>query len=209
MATLAAGNDGVKRRKTRRTQRERSAATIDELLRVSRQLFAERGYNDASLDDVVDAAGVTKGAVYHHFKGKQDLFRAVYEQEQKRLVESCLAASARKRDLKQRFLTSCEAFFEASLDPAVQRITLVDAPAALGLEQMREIEYRYTLALVIDGLELAMDRGLMPRRPVLPLAHLIFGAMCEAAMLVALSENQRAVSRQVFSELTTLIGAFF
>lgn len=199
---------GVTHRKApRRTQRQRSEATIAELVGAARTLFVERGYADTKLDDVVDAAGLTKGAVYHHFSGKRDLFRAVYEGEQRSLAEVSLAAYGRKRDPKRGFYAACRAFFEASLDPGVQRITLIDAPAALGWDGMREVEDRYSMALIVAGLQSAIDEGLIAKRPVEPLAHLIFGATCEGVMLVARSEDQRAIARQVLAELEHLIDA--
>jgi AcrR family transcriptional regulator len=194
-------------KRPRRTQKERSEATIAELLAAARRLFAEQGYAATSLEDVADAAGVTKGAVYHHFKGKQDLFRAVYEREQQALAEVSFAAYQRRRDPRQGFHDACRAFFEASLDPAVQRITLTDAPSALGWEGMREIEDRYSMAMIIAGLQRAMDEGVIDKRPVEPLAHLIFGATCEGIMLVAASDNQRATAREVLTELKRLIDA--
>ncbi len=195
--------------KTRRTQRERSETTIADLVDAARRVFVEHGYANASLDDVVNAVGLTKGAVYHHFGGKPDLFRAVYEREQKALAEVCLAAFQRKRDLRLGFQAACRAFFEASLEPGIQRITLIDAPVALGWEGMRDVEDRYSLAMIISGLQAAIDDDQIAKRPVVPLAHLIFGAICEGVMLVAHSENQVAVSRQVLTELKALINGLW
>jgi len=192
----------------RRTQRERSETTIALLVKAARRLFVEKGYAGTTLDEVATAAGATKGAVYHHFRGKRDLFRAVYGQEQQSLAEISFAAYQRKRDPRRGFYEACRAFFEASLDPGVQRITLIDAPAALGWDGMREVEDRYSMALIITGLQVAIDDGLIAERPVEPLAHLIFGATCEGVMLVARSEDQRAMTRKVLAELKNLIGAF-
>ena len=193
---------------SRRTQRERSESTIAVLLKAARRLFVEKGYADTTLDQVANAAGLTKGAVYHHFRAKRDLFCAVYEQEQQSLATISFAAYQRKRDPRRGFYEACRAFFEASLDPGVQRITLIDAPAVLGWDGMREVEDRYSMALIATGLQVAIDDGLIAKRPVEPLAHLIFGATCEGVMLVARSEDQRAMTRQVLAELKTLIDAF-
>src|SRR3954463_6271863 len=123
----------------RRTQEERSSDTRRRLLASARALFAERGYGATSLADVVDAAGLTKGAVYHHFSNKQDVFRAVYEGEQRHLVRVVADAALREADPWDGFMAGWRAFLEAAQDPAVQRITLLDAPAALGWQRMREI----------------------------------------------------------------------
>src|SRR5215212_3653335 len=128
-----------------RTQKERSEATTSELLDVARRLFAADGYAATSLDDVVRGAGVTKGALYHHFAGKRDLFLAVFEREQQKLARTQFEAFARRKGTWDGFFAATQAFFEASLDPGVQRITLLDAPAVLGWETMREVEGRYSL----------------------------------------------------------------
>jgi len=159
-------------------------------LAAARRLFAAQGYAGTSLDAIAAEAGVTKGALYHHFDGKRDVFRAVYAAEQERRTEIESAAYARKRDPWEGFHAACLAFLEASMDPGVQRITLLDAPGALGWETMRQIESD-SLAMTQKGLRRAMDAGWIPRRPVEPLAQLLFGALCEAAMAIARADNQK------------------
>jgi AcrR family transcriptional regulator len=191
----------------RRTQRERSQATTAELIESARQLFAADGFAATLLDDVVRRAGVTKGALYHHFDSKRQLFEAVFEQEQRRLAEIGLAAYARKRDHWEGFYAACRAFFEASLDPGVQRITLLDGASVLGWERLREIEDRHTVANLRRGLEIAIDQGVIAPRPLEPLVQMLNGAICEAAMMVARAEDQRAATRQVLAELKLFLDA--
>ena len=195
------------RRMAVRTQRERSEATTAALVDVARRLFAADGYAATSLDDVVRGAGVTKGALYHHFEGKRDLFLAVYEREQQALAQVQFQAFARKKGTWEGFFAATQAFFEASLDPGVQRITLLDAPSALGWETMREVEGRYSLVQLHQGIEALIHDGHLAPRPVAPLAHMLFGAMCEAAMLVARAEDQRAATKQVLAELRRIVEA--
>jgi AcrR family transcriptional regulator len=190
-----------------RTQKERSEATTSELVEVARRLFAADGYAATSLDDVVRGAGVTKGALYHHFKGKRDLFLAVYEREQQRLAAAQFDAFARSKGAWEGFFAGSRAFFEASLDPGVQRITLLDAPSVLGWETMREVEGRYALVQLHQGLEALIHDGHLAPRPVAPLANLLFGAMCEGAMLVARAEDPPAATGQVLAELKTIMEA--
>ena len=189
----------------RRTQRERSEATTSELLEAARELFAQDGYAATSLDAIAAAAGVTKGAVYHHFAGKREIFRAVFEREQRRLAAIEADAYRRKRDPWEGFYSATRAFLEASLDPGVQRITLLDAPGALGWETMREIEAPNALAGIRHALRESMDAGRIAERPVEPLANLLFGAVCEAAMAVARAENQRTAQRGVLAALRELL----
>jgi len=191
---------------TRRTQRERSETTVAALVAAARELFANDGYAATSLDAVAGAAGVTKGAVYHHFEGKRELFRAVYEHEQQQLVAAIGEAYAREADAWDAFEAGCRAFIESSLDPGLQRITLLDAPGALGWEAIREIESP-ALQLTELGIERAMDAKRLPRRPPEPLAHLLFGAMCEGAMKIARSEDPQAAQRAMWAELRRMLRA--
>ena len=191
-----------------RTQRERTEATTGQLLDAARRLFAADGYNATSLEDVVAAAGVTKGALYHHFSSKRDLFRGVFEREQGELAQACHDAYSAEGDPWDGFHAGCRAFLEASLDPGVQRIVLLDAPAVLGWEAVREIEARYSMAMIENGLRHAIEQGRIDPRPTGPLAHMLFGALCEGAMTVARSGgDQRAAMREVAHELGTILSS--
>ena len=192
---------------TRRTQRERSEATTSEVIAAARKLFAEAGYAATSLDAIAAAAGMTKGAIYHHFSSKQEVFRAVYEQERQRLSEMEQAAYSRKRDPWDGFIAACLAFLEASADPEVQRITLLDAPGALGWETIREMFVRDDLRTMVAALEAAMAAGRLRKRPVEPIAHLLHGAMGESAMLIAHAKDQRAALRTASAEVRRLLEA--
>ena len=195
------------RRAPERTQRERTEATTAQLLDAARRLFAADGYQATSLDDVVRAAGVTKGALYHHFGGKRELFRAVFERETRELARTSSEAYHRKRDPWDGFYEGCRAFVEASLDPGVQRIALLDAPAVLGWETVREVEANYTLAMMQNGVRAAIERGRIAPRAEEPLAHLLFGALCEGAMMVARAEDPRAAGRELLREVRALLAS--
>jgi AcrR family transcriptional regulator len=186
------------------TQKERSDATRARLLAAARQLFAKRGYAATSLGDVVRRARVTKGAFYHHFASKEAIFLAVFEDAERQLVEKA-AAGARGKHARDRFLRGCIAFLEATQDPSVQRIVLRDAPAVLGWEKWREIDWRYGLAAIERGLEQAMAEGGLARRPTHTLAHLIFGALCESAMVIARSPSPDAARAQVARDLDVFL----
>src|SRR5690348_1731181 len=125
---------------------ERSEATRSALLGAARMLFTDPGYSAVSTEQIVRDAGVTRGALYHHFKDKQDLFRAVFEAIEQEMAERVASAAVSETDpWKQQQLAS-RAFLDNCLDPAVQRIALTDAPSVLGLAAWREIEERYGLA---------------------------------------------------------------
>jgi AcrR family transcriptional regulator len=190
-----------------RTQAQRTEATTAQLVEAARRLFAADGYEATSLDDVVAAAGVTKGALYHHFGSKRDLFRAVYEDREQALARACQKAYAAERDPWAGFHAGCRAFLEATLDPGVQRICLLDAPAVLGWDTVREIEARYSLAMIENGLRHAIESGRIAPRPTAPLAHMLVGALSEGAMMVARADDQRGAMQEVAREVESLLAA--
>lgn len=189
----------------RRTQRERTAATTNQLVAAARSLFARDGYSATSLEAVARAAGVSKGAVYHHFPGKQQLFEAVFTEEQRKLGEVMGAAYSKKRDPWEGLAAGGRAFMEACLDPARQRIVFLDAPSILGWRRKRAIEARHSLALIELGLRAASEAGRITRGDVEPLAHVLYGGLCEGAMLIADADDQRAVLRRVNREQTAIL----
>jgi AcrR family transcriptional regulator len=202
----ARGTERRLQRQVRTAQAERSEATVQQLLETARGLFATKGYAETSIEDIVSTAGVTRGALYHHFGGKADIFRAVVEHEAERLAQRLQRAALKEQDPWRQIEAGCLEFLDACLDPAVRQIGLLDAPAVLGWQELREIDLRHSLALLLQGLESAMAEGKLRRRPPAPLAHLLFGAMCEAGMLVARAEDRRHAMRDVGREVRALLG---
>src|SRR2546427_7151236 len=130
-----------------RTQAERSQTTISGLIAVARARFGTDGYAGTSIEDIVSAAGVTRGAFYHHFESKIDVFRAVVESEQRTMTRFIIKGSESYQRAWERFRAGCRLFLDVCLNPSVRRILLLDGPAVLGWEAVREIEACYTLAL--------------------------------------------------------------
>ena len=188
------------------TQAQCTEATTAALVDAARELFAHDGFAATSLDAVVARAGVTKGALYHHFASKRALFRAVHDREQQRSARTVADAAARRRDPWDAFEAGCRAFLDHTLDPGVQRIVLIDAPGALGWEAMREGE-RASLLMIEEGLRRAIAAGRIAKRPVEPLAVLLFGALCEAAMTIARAPDQKAALRGMWAELRRLFAS--
>jgi AcrR family transcriptional regulator len=173
----------------RRTQAERTSATRRALLDAARDQFAERGFSGTGREQVAAAAGVTRGALYHHFGTKEGLFRAVVEELEAGLAERVAAAALAGTDPVDELRRGCLAFLDACMEPAVRRIVLLEAPAVLGWDAWREIDARYGLALVRSGLAGALDQVGLDPAAVDPLAHLLLGALNEAALLVATAED--------------------
>ena len=184
----------------RRTQAERTEATTGALVGAARELFARDGYDATSLDAVAAEAGVTKGAVYHHFDGKRQLFEAVFVREVERMLAPLAHAYGRKKDPWAAFHASCRAFLDESLDPGLQRIMLLDAPAAIGWEQIRRLESPL-LEMMELAITRAVDSGRIAPRPPAPLAHFLYGALCEMAMIVARAGDQKVAHRQAVGEI--------
>lgn len=185
-----------------------SEATRSALIATARSLFAERGYAGVGTEEIVRKAGVTRGALYHHFAGKKELFEAVYEDVERQLVEN-IAASAisSASDPLEALHAGAQAFLDACEDPAVQRIALVDAPSVLGWEQWREIGLRYGFGLVRATVEAAMDAGLIERQPVDALSHLLLGAIDEGAMLIARADDGGTTRGQVGATVKRLLDS--
>jgi AcrR family transcriptional regulator len=190
----------VKRRKT-----EQAEATRAALLQAARPLFAELGFADTPTEEIVRRAGVTRGALYHHFRDKQALFAAVFEEVETELTQHIIAVAAAAPDAFARLVAGNEAYLDVCLDPAIQRIALIDAPAVLGWDGWREVMSRYGLALIQGGLQAAMDEGALERQPVAPLAHALLGALSEAAMVIARAQDVRATRREMGATVRRLL----
>jgi AcrR family transcriptional regulator len=169
----------------RRSQADRSHATRAALLASGRALFAKRGFAGTAREEIVERAGVTRGALHHHFGTKQDLFAAVFEELEAELAARIATAALAGDDPRDQLRRGCHEFLDAALDPAVQRIVLLDAPAVLGWAAWREVDARYGLGLVTEGLRAVFASESGGPRAVEPLGHLLLAALNEAAMLVA------------------------
>lgn len=167
-------------RPTKASQRE---ATIDNLIGVARQLFSQRGYAQTSTEDIVRAANVTRGALYHHFKNKEDLFRAVLERVQIEIAERIESAANLSSDPKTQLRLGCRAFLQVSLEPDVQRIALIDAPAVVGWKVWRELDAENAVQSLKSSLR---ELGVVPLEAT---AHLLSGAMNEAVLWIAGSND--------------------
>jgi len=184
---------------------EQAAATRAELLRVARELFAARGYADVGTEEIVRAAHVTRGALYHHFADKRDLFRAVHNQLADELLQQIVAQTAGSADALEALTRGVRAFLDICEDPAVIRISHLDAPAVLGWAEWREVDAAHWLGVLTMALQEAMDAGLLARRDVQPLAHMLMGAMVEASMMIANAADPAAARAEVEGPLLALL----
>lgn len=188
-----------------RTKAEQRAETTAALLAAARTLFAEHGYANVSLADVVAAAGVTKGALYHYYGGKEELFRAVVAEVHGEVADRVAAAS--DGDLWDRFVAGCRAFLAVSTEPGINRIMLVDAPSVLGWGVWRELDAESSMRHLGDILTELMAAGIVADQPVRPIVHLLSGAMNEAALWLAGSADRDRNLAETMAALTRLLDA--
>ncbi|RJF68242.1 TetR/AcrR family transcriptional regulator [Rhodopseudomonas palustris] len=174
----------------RRTNPERSSATRSGLIAAARQAFVVHGYAATSTPDLVEAAGVTRGALYHHFADKQALFRAVIEAESAEVAAEIEAAPSAGSPIAA-LVAGGEAYLQAMAAPGRTRLLLVDAPAVLGQEQADAIDSRNGVRTLRDGLQAAVDAGVLRRVPIEQTAQL-FGAAYDRAALALARGDDRA-----------------
>jgi AcrR family transcriptional regulator len=189
------------------TQRERSGATRAALVAAARPLFARRGYGGVGAEEIVAAAGVTRGALYHHFGGKEGLLAAVYEQIEQELLEriGTRVAEQEATDPLAALATGAQAFLDACSEPEIHRIVLLDAPSVLGWERWREIGWRYGAGLTEGVVQAAIDAGRIARQPAKPLAHLLLGALDEAALYVARAPEPAVAREEAGAAIAALL----
>ncbi|MGH3557743.1 MAG: TetR/AcrR family transcriptional regulator [Mycobacterium sp.] len=194
---------------TRRTQAERSAETRESLIVAARALFAKHGFADVALESIVRAAGVTRGALYHHFADKTELFAAAFEQVEAEVAARMgeAIASANETDPIETIRLGAGFWLDACSDPEIQRIVLVDAPAVLGWARWTEIGNRYNTGLVRALLSSAIETGRIPPQPVEATALTMLGAMREATLYVARSDDQDQARQEAGAVMDRLIHA--
>lgn len=194
-------------RVNRRTQRERTDATRAALIDAGRELFAAQGYGQVSAEALVRAAGLSRGALYHQFGGKRELFEAVLEVVEQETVGQIAQLLGGVADAREALLAGVDAWLEACSDPEVEQIVLVDGPSVLGWEAFRALSMRHGLGVVEAVLGAAVEAGMLPEQPLRPLAHVLGGALDEAALYVARAEDQAAARAEMSRVLRDLVSA--
>jgi AcrR family transcriptional regulator len=195
----SAGTETVGRREAE------ARATREALVDAAFDLFTQKGYAGVGTEEIVARAKVTRGALYHHFEDKRDLFRAVFEKAEADLVDGIAAKMGAVEDPWELLKAGMRAFLDACEEPAVKQISLTDAPAVLGWQEWREIDNRHGLGLTRAALQGAVDAGAMRPIAVEPMAHLFVAALSEAAFVIAHSERPRKARAEVEEALVQLV----
>lgn len=190
----------------RRSQEERTRSTRSALTTAARGLFTERGYAAVSTDEIVRAAGVTRGALYHHYTDKQALFRDVFEQIEGEINDEIATVFAGETDHLAAMAAGVDRFLDICQRPDVLHIGLTDAPAVLGWATWREIEARHGLGIITDLLTGAVAAGLIPAPASVPaLSQLVLSAVIESALMIANGASRAAVQQALMSLLLGLV----
>lgn len=189
-----------------RTKAGQREATTAGLMAAAREMFAVRGYAAVGTEEIVQRAGVTRGALYHHFRGgKEELFRAVLVQISAETARRVAGEAMARDDPWESLTVGIDAFLDACAKPEVQRIVLVDGPSVLGWDVWRAIDSENVLGLVEAALQRAIDAGKLVPQPPKALAQVLLGALNEAAMVVAEAEDPVAARAEMGATVRRLL----
>ncbi len=194
--------------KPRETQVVRSARTRRALLSAARVLFAEKGFAATGREEIAERAGVTRGALYHHFASKTEVAAAVVEELEGELVDLVVAAAREGSGVRDQLHRGCRAYMDACADPTMARI-LADAPAVLGIEACRALDAVACAPLLAEVFARAKDEGItVPGDPDVA-AALLLGFLNEAAGLVAARPADGALRRRVVDTVDEFLTRLF
>lgn len=198
------GLSGISRRQ------QYSASTKRALVDVAEELFTENGYAATSLDAIVAGAEVTKGALYHHFSGKQALFEAVFERVEDDSTRRVQTALRGHRDPWEKATAGVRAFLEVVREPRYRRIVIQEGPAVLGYERFREQEERTTFATVLEIVESVIEAGTWELDETLrqTFARIFFGAMSSAGEAVSTAKDPAAAAADVETAIGFILTGF-
>ena len=186
---------------------EQSRETQDRLIKAAKDLFGSKGYAGTAMEDLVARAGMTRGALYHQYRDKRDLFRAVFEAVEIELGQRIAKEVGLETDPWAQLRAGARAFLASAIDPAMRRIVLIDGPSVLGWEEWRRIDSQYSLGMVRAVFEVNIAAGNIAEQPVEPLAHLIVGALNEAALAVAAARDATAACEEFASSIFRVLDA--
>ncbi|WP_188190733.1 TetR/AcrR family transcriptional regulator [Nonomuraea sp. SYSU D8015] len=181
---------------------ERGAATRDRVLAIATRLFAERGYDDTSIETVLQETGLSKGALYHHYAGKEALFEAVLEATESAVGVKIMEAVRGITDPAASLKAGVLAWIRLAGDPVIKQIVLIDAPAVLGWERWRAMEERYSFGMLKSALKAT---GAVPPEFLDLHAHMLLAAVNESVLLVARGGDQPSAESAVEDFLRRLL----
>jgi AcrR family transcriptional regulator len=189
------------------TQAERTEATRARLIATARRLFAEKGFAGTSTEEILSEASVSRGALYHHFPSKTDLFQATFEAVEDDLTTQVMTAAGATSDPKRMLERGFEAFLDQCRNPEVQRIVMIDGATVLGWDTWHALDERYGFGAIKAVLELAAEQGTIPAASVESMAHLLLGAVMQAGMVVARADDPAGAKRAMTKTFARIVAA--
>ncbi|MET3508087.1 TetR/AcrR family transcriptional regulator [Halalkalibacter oceani] len=191
-----------------RKTKEETDMTIQRMTAIARKLFAEKGYTNIALEEIVQEAGLTRGALYHHFNNKKGLFLAVFEEVQRDIARQIETEAMKSTDLWEQLLLGCHAFVVSASEAHNHRILLVDGPAILGWDTFRKMDQQHSMKSLMEHLELLQKQGMIKPIAIEAMTHCLSGAMNEAALWVAEHPDHQQAVDQVMDSLRALLHGF-
>ncbi len=191
------------------TQAERTEATRGKLIATGRTLFAKNGFAATSTEDILSASGVSRGAMYHHFSSKTELFQAVFEAVEDDLTNDILvtATASGETDPMRILEAGFDAFLDQCRNPEVQRIVMLEGPTVLGWDTWHELDERYAFGTIKFVLTAAAESGRLEADAVDPLSHLLLGAIMQAGMVVARADDPVAAKAAMVASWAQLLSS--
>ena len=191
------------------TQAERTEATRGKLIATGRILFAEKGFAATSTEDILSASGVSRGAMYHHFTSKTELFQAVFEAVEDDLTNGVMvtATASGETDPMRILEAGFDAFLDQCRNPEVQRIVMLEGPTVLGWDTWHELDERYAFGTIKFLLAMAAESGRVEPEAVDPLSHLLLGAIMQAGMVVARADDPVAAKKAMVASWSKLLSS--
>ena len=188
---------------------EQGQATRAALIDVATELFATNGYEATAIPAVLAAAGVSRGALYHHFESKEALFEAVLQSVEAEATLKVTRAARGATDPLDGLRRGCAAYLAMCRDPVVRRISLIDAPAVVGWERWREIDEQYSFGLIKAAIAAIAAGGRVKPELIDVMAHMVLAALLEVALLVARADEGRLAIRRGQAAVDELLTALF
>ena len=188
---------------------EQGQATRAALIDVATELFATNGYEATAIPAVLDAAGVSRGALYHHFESKEALFEAVLQSVEAEATLKVTRAARGATDPLDGLRRGCAAYLAMCRDPVVRRISLIDAPAVVGWERWREIDEQHSFGLIKAAIAAIAADGRVKPQLIDVMAHMVLAALLEVALLVARADEGRLAIRRGQEAVDELLTALF
>lgn len=188
--------------------KEETNETIRKLIEVARHSFTTKGYADSALEDIVQEANLTRGALYHHFGNKKKLFRVVLEAVQKDVAVQVETEAAKSEDPWDQLLFGCRAFVTAAVEPQNKRVLLIDGPAVLGWEVWRRMDEQNSMRLLREQLQSMQEQGYLRAVSIEAMTHSLSGAMNESALWIAQMPDYEHALEETMTVISILLEGF-